>query len=184
LAYGFIRHWLGFALIQLVHKNYPFRDLSVVSRMDVGKSHEMELRDGAAHTKPKYAPEVGINLVNSRMQGNANNLAPDLRTHLAHFKVQDAQGLWPNCRAEVYMPNMMYFGGGECVVWLFRLPSVQQATAIENKYTAWLADQTATQIDWLVFRRSNVVGVVTGGDNQGRSRRWVRSQYLHQREKK
>ncbi len=169
-------------LIQIVYKSYPYRDVIGFTRMDVTESHDVKLRETDAQKKPKYSPEAGIQRIDQKMRGSANNVAPDLRRLLEHFKHTDLQGHWDNCRAEVYMPNMMW-GGEECVVWLFRIPTTKQAEQIEQKYKAWWAEQVGRIPDWLLFRRSNVIGAVFGGDRNGQAREWVRSQYMHQRQK-
>jgi hypothetical protein len=173
------------ALIRMVHGDYPFRDIADFQRMDVGEAQNVKLREADVQKKNQYSPAAGIQRIDEAMSGSQDNVASLLRQHLDHFRHQDLAGQWDNCRAEIWAPNMMW-GGSDAVVWLYRLPTTKSAVEIENKYQAWYSEvmaQSGRPPDWALFRRSNVIGVVFGGDNNGQARQWLRDQYTHQRTK-
>jgi len=157
-------------LIRLAHKDYPFRALITLERMDAlitgGEAKEIVHPSG-----PEYEPGRGVEQVGQRMGGSANDVSEDLKVAT-------------EIRVEAFQPEGMY-GGTIARVWFYRMPSTNQAKAIEAKYDAWKSEQAASaRLDWVLFRRANVIGVVVGGDDQNIVREWIRMQYQHVRDKR
>ncbi|KPL11057.1 hypothetical protein AMJ85_04770 [candidate division BRC1 bacterium SM23_51] len=161
-------------LIRVVAKDYPFRTLDGLRRLDPLAPSFLSFGDMQAHKQKKYAKKVGIGRVAAAMRGSRHDFSTDL---------EQAPDDDFSIRCEIYNPGFQW-GGTECVLWLFRLPNTRMAKAVETKYTSWLADQRqGAQIEWLAFRKANVIGVVFGGDRGGQARSWVRDQYMHVRRK-
>lgn len=158
-------------IVRVLAKDYPYRELSVFQRMDKLPPQFLNIRSVNAQTEPKYSKDAGIGRVAQAMAGSINDISGELRNAV-------------EVRTEVYDPDIMYAAAsGECVVWLFRMPSSQNAKLIETRYKAWLAERPAgVAPDWLLFRKANVIGVVFGGD--ARMRTWARDQFLHVRRKR
>jgi len=157
-------------LIRLAFKNYAYRELALLERMDRVAPDFVNIRRVNAKNERGYECSVGMSRVAEKLRGNANDFSEDLKQNR-------------DCRSETYEPAYG-FGGGEAIAWLYRMPTSQIAQAIEGKYNAWYGQLPVGQPpDWVFFRRSNIVGVVFAGDNEGRIRNWVRGQYLHIRRK-
>jgi hypothetical protein len=161
-------------VIRLAYKEYPFRELSSIQRMDSVPPASVKPDDMQVHLKPEFAPPVGIERVNRGMTGSEDNVAEDLKKKTA-------------CRAEIYRSLGAF--GGDVVIWLYLMPTVQMAKDIEAKWDRWFDKNAAEGTDamrWRIIRRSNVIGVVSfttssGGDPFTLA--WVRDQYLRRRGK-
>jgi len=159
-------------LIRIVAKEYPYRDLSVFTRMDRLPPEFVEIKGVADPKDPNYSPDRAMRIVSQKIGGGPNDFSQDLKQAT-------------EVRVERYSPGYA-FGGTECVTWLFRMPSTELAQSIEKKYQTWKNSlpPNAPPPDWTFFRKANVVGIAIGGDNIGRVRGWVREQYLHIRRKR
>lgn len=161
-------------LLRLVLKDYPYRDISPAyfQRLDrTPPARYVNRINETAHTDPKFAPEVGIRTVAQKMRGDPNDVSGDIRNGMDR----------DTCRTENWEPNP-YWGAQGIIVYLYRFKTTEEAKAIEAKFNTWRNQQTNP--DWDLFRRANVIGVITGGDELGGLRKLARNQYLHIRDKK
>jgi hypothetical protein len=154
-------------LARLAYKQYPYRELASLQRMDTVPISEIKWGEQNAQNLPDYTAEKGIQRVDTGMGSDADNVAEDLKKQV-------------ECRAELY-ENLGPWGGGTAVLWLFRMPTNQMAVDIQIKYDRWYdknAAQGSQALTWRLIRRGNVIGVITGGDDPGRIREYIRRQYL------
>jgi len=160
-------------LIRMVAKDYPYREISSWTRLDTLVPSLLEPPQFPQPTGP-YSPNAGMTRVGEKMAGSQYNIANDLKGYQQN-----------QFRVEVYRPAMgSPLGGGECVVFLYLMPTSAAADAIAKKYAAWYNEQTTATKDWEFFRKGNAIGLSFAGDPDGWIRKWARNQYLRIREKR
>jgi len=164
----------GEELIRMVYKEYPYRDLASWTRMDANLSQIVKLEDSHAEAKDKFRPDDGINRLKEAMGSGATDIAAELKMPPETMSSVDF-------RTEVYAGGLQ-MGGSNAILWSYRKPTVAIARSIESKYRIWLSQQPAgTKPDWALFRSSNAVGILFGGDQEGQMRDYLVEQYTHMR---
>jgi hypothetical protein len=154
-------------LIQLVYRDYPFRDLSALERRSAMASTKVRQVDAA----PGQDAETGIAAVRQRMGSSPHNFASDLENY------QKPDYGMNGFRVETYRGDYLY-GGGDTQLYLYLMPDTSTAKNIESKYNAWKTERGPdAEQDWLMFRRANVIGIAVGGDREGTTRKWIEGEY-------
>lgn len=168
---SFIVKWES--MFRAVFPDYPFHELAELERKSKIDTPGVRVISVRLHEQDpqRYSVDAIAAIVQDKLRGSKWDFSQKLKDAVEH-------------RAEAYESQMGGGpGSGRADIWLLRMPTTKEAKEIEAIYQDWLEVVGAQNQnrDWDLFRRSNVIGVATGGSDMFR---WLRREYAREKENK